>query len=152
MEQFLAYSNNFVNVNNKTSVIYWTLIEPFAANQHQYFSSICFFFFFFFNCLWIWYVEFPLFVMRCFSVYERKHNKSSIITEGLQHLLQTCREKCPLCQSRSCPAVCNTYSIVICMCTKTCFSYGPRHAKMCLMPYANNKGADQPAHPRSLAA
>ena len=29
-------------------------------------------------------------------------------------------------------------------------SYGPDHAKMCLMPYANNKGADQPAHPRSL--
>ena len=26
---------------------------------------------------------------------------------------------------------------------------GPGHAKMCLMPYANNKGADQPAHPRS---
>ena len=24
-------------------------------------------------------------------------------------------------------------------------SFGPRHAKMCLMPYANNKGADQPA-------
>ena len=29
-------------------------------------------------------------------------------------------------------------------------SYGPGHAKMCLMPYANNKGADQPAHSRSL--
>ena len=28
--------------------------------------------------------------------------------------------------------------------------YGPGHAKMCLMPYANNKGADQPAHPHSL--
>ena len=27
---------------------------------------------------------------------------------------------------------------------------GHRHAKTCLMPYANNKGADQPAHPRSL--
>ena len=27
---------------------------------------------------------------------------------------------------------------------------GPGHAKMCLMPYANNKGADQPAHPCSL--
>ena len=27
---------------------------------------------------------------------------------------------------------------------------GPGLAKMCLMPYANNKGADQPAHPRSL--
>ena len=27
---------------------------------------------------------------------------------------------------------------------------GPGHAKKCLMPYANNKGADQPAHPRSL--
>ena len=26
----------------------------------------------------------------------------------------------------------------------------PGHATMCLMPYANNKGADQPAHPRSL--
>ena len=25
----------------------------------------------------------------------------------------------------------------------------PRHEKNCLMPYANNKGADQPAHPRS---
>ena len=34
-----------------------------------------------------------------------------------------------------------------------CFNnllYEPRHAKTCLMPYANNKGADQPAHPRSL--
>ena len=29
-------------------------------------------------------------------------------------------------------------------------SIGPGHAKMCLMPYANNKGADQAAHPRSL--
>ena len=29
-------------------------------------------------------------------------------------------------------------------------SNGPRHSKTCLMPYANNKGADQPAHPRSL--
>ena len=28
--------------------------------------------------------------------------------------------------------------------------YWPGHAKTCLKPYANNKGADQPAHPRSL--
>ena len=27
---------------------------------------------------------------------------------------------------------------------------GSGHAKTCLMPYANNKGADQPAHPHSL--
>ena len=27
---------------------------------------------------------------------------------------------------------------------------GPGHAKTCLMTYANNKGADQPAHSRSL--
>ena len=27
---------------------------------------------------------------------------------------------------------------------------GSSHAKMCLMPYANNKGADQPAHSHSL--
>ena len=27
---------------------------------------------------------------------------------------------------------------------------GPGHAKTCLMSYANNKGADQPAHPRTL--
>ena len=26
----------------------------------------------------------------------------------------------------------------------------PGHEKMCLMPYANNKGTDQPAHLRSL--
>ena len=26
----------------------------------------------------------------------------------------------------------------------------PRREKTCLIPYANNKGADQPAHPRSL--
>ena len=26
----------------------------------------------------------------------------------------------------------------------------PDHVKMCLMSYANNKGADQTAHPRSL--
>ena len=30
------------------------------------------------------------------------------------------------------------------------FLYEPGHEKMCLMPYANKKGADQPAHPRSL--
>ena len=30
------------------------------------------------------------------------------------------------------------------------FILGPGHAKTCLMPYANNKGADQPAHLRSL--
>ena len=29
-------------------------------------------------------------------------------------------------------------------------SFEPGHEKMCLMSYANNKGADQPAHPRSL--
>ena len=28
--------------------------------------------------------------------------------------------------------------------------FEPRHAKTCLMPYANNKGADQPAYPRCL--
>ena len=27
---------------------------------------------------------------------------------------------------------------------------GPSHVKMCLMPYANNKGADQPVHPWRL--
>ena len=29
-------------------------------------------------------------------------------------------------------------------------SYEPDHEKKCLMPYANNKGADQPVHPPSL--
>ena len=32
----------------------------------------------------------------------------------------------------------------------TLSSNEPSHAKTCLMPYANNKGAYQPAHPRSL--
>ena len=30
------------------------------------------------------------------------------------------------------------------------FTNEPGHEKMCLMSYANNKGADQPAHLRSL--
>ena len=30
------------------------------------------------------------------------------------------------------------------------YRYEPGHEKMCLMSYSNNKGADQPAHPRSL--
>ena len=30
------------------------------------------------------------------------------------------------------------------------YMYEPGHEKMCLMSYSNNKGADQPAHPRSL--
>ena len=30
------------------------------------------------------------------------------------------------------------------------FTTEPGHEKMCLMSYANNKGADQPAHARSL--
>ena len=33
---------------------------------------------------------------------------------------------------------------------KSAFKKGPGHAKTCLMPYANNKGADQLAHPRSM--
>ena len=28
--------------------------------------------------------------------------------------------------------------------------YEPGHEKMCLMSHVNNKGADQPTHPRSL--
>ena len=28
--------------------------------------------------------------------------------------------------------------------------YGPGHAKTCLMPYANNNGADQPEHSHNL--
>ena len=30
------------------------------------------------------------------------------------------------------------------------WSNQPHHEKTCLMPYANNKSADQPVHPRSL--
>ena len=29
-------------------------------------------------------------------------------------------------------------------------TFEPGHKKTCLMSYANNKGADQPAHPRNL--
>ena len=29
-------------------------------------------------------------------------------------------------------------------------TYGPKREKTCLWRFANNKGADQPAHPRSL--
>ena len=33
---------------------------------------------------------------------------------------------------------------------RRCSEYEPGHEKMCLMSYANDKGADQTAHPRSL--
>ena len=32
------------------------------------------------------------------------------------------------------------------------FPNGPGYTKTCLMPYANNKGADQPGHPCSLVS
>ena len=35
-------------------------------------------------------------------------------------------------------------------CLSIYFTYGPGHAKTCLMAYANNKGADQSANLRSL--
>ena len=35
-------------------------------------------------------------------------------------------------------------------CTSVTYANEPGHEKMCLMSYANNKGADQPAHPRRL--
>ena len=34
--------------------------------------------------------------------------------------------------------------------TDLSYNYGPGYAKTCLMLHANNKRADQPAHPRSL--
>ena len=34
--------------------------------------------------------------------------------------------------------------------TNDCFLFGPRHKKPCLRGFANNKGADQPAHLREL--
>ena len=34
--------------------------------------------------------------------------------------------------------------------TKDAVPSGPRYEETCPTPYANNKGADQPAHPRSL--
>ena len=37
-----------------------------------------------------------------------------------------------------------------CGCADLFVTYEPSHEKTCLMLYANNKGADQPAHPRSL--
>ena len=36
------------------------------------------------------------------------------------------------------------------MMVRVSFPFEPGHEKMCLMSYANNKGADQPVHPRSL--
>ena len=39
--------------------------------------------------------------------------------------------------------------IVICRCAGIVLSYGPRREKTCLLEFVN-KGADQPAHPRSL--
>ena len=39
----------------------------------------------------------------------------------------------------------NSFSVVL-----TKIQFESRHEKTCFLPYANNKGADQPAHPRRL--
>ena len=50
----------------------------------------------------------------------------------------------------------STYNLITFCACKNHYKQGshhvnePGHEKMCLMLYANNKGADQPAHPRSL--
>ena len=36
------------------------------------------------------------------------------------------------------------------VCETSYMKYGPRREKTCLLRFANNKGADQPAHPRNL--
>ena len=50
---------------------------------------------------------------------------------------------------RCCGLVCSVwlwYFLII----LTLSSYGSRHEKRCLQGFANNKGPDQPVHPRSL--
>ena len=42
------------------------------------------------------------------------------------------------------------YSLDTCVFGYLQLSSGPRRKKTCLWRFANNKGADQPAHPRSL--
>ena len=46
----------------------------------------------------------------------------------------------------------NCLSILYCLATimQDALLYGPRREKTCLRGFANNTGADQPAHPRSL--
>ena len=41
-------------------------------------------------------------------------------------------------------------TILICKMKNYVTLYGPRREKTCLREFANNTGADQPAHPRSL--
>ena len=60
--------------------------------------------------------------------FNRKHN---VVTDGIMTLRA----------SNQASGVCHWIKAT---------SYRPGHAKTCLMPYANNKDADQPAHPRSL--
>ena len=43
-----------------------------------------------------------------------------------------------------------TFKNVIDLARITCVAFGPRREKTCLRGVANNTGADQPAHPRSL--
>ena len=45
---------------------------------------------------------------------------------------------------------CNLFQLLSFLTVLILIITGWGHAKMCLMPYVNNKGADQPAHPLSL--
>ena len=46
--------------------------------------------------------------------------------------------------------VCMQHRINLLLKRKNYSLYGPHREKTCLRRFANNKGADQPAHPRSL--
>ena len=46
--------------------------------------------------------------------------------------------------------VCKGYQLIKPSTSKERVKYGPQREKTCLLWFANNKGADQTAHPRSL--
>ena len=70
-----------------------------------------------------------------------------------QRFHQSCFHKVPLKHLPPCKVGILKHVFFTCPEDNTSFVHienDPGHEKMCLMPYANNKGADQPAHPRSL--
>ena len=54
------------------------------------------------------------------------------------------------CLKGTSPSRCTGTEMILEWVLNNQLTFGPGHAKMCLMPYASNKGADQPAHPCSL--
>ena len=91
-----------------------------------------------------------------FVVHQIRTPNNKITTHSITHFLDAFLNRALRVILLNFCVMCGLYECVVLVLIKKSHSVAnrcliePGHEKMCLMPYANNKGADQPAHLRSL--